>query len=388
MHHGQLNDIRRGALDGCVAGHALAGAAHLEVGACQLRQRAAAAKQRFYIALLFGVFNAVLHVAVHFREGIQIRFQESICLLDRNAEVLAQRERALAVHDAKVDGLGGGAQLMGDIRFRDVVDLGRGGAVNVCPGQKRLLHGFIACNVGQNAQFDLGIVGVHQRFAGGGHKVAAQAAAQLGADGNVLQIRFSGADASRAGFGLDKGGMDASVRPQGFQQALHIGGKQLGIGAVLQNIIHRRAVGAQAFQRFGVGGIAAGRFFAGRQAQLVKQGFAQLLGAVQIELVPDLSINVLQNAVQLGAQAIAELADALGVHRKADALHVGQHAGQRQLHRGQQVVAALLVQLSGKHIQQGGKRPGIRRGGAGKGRGSSVFCRQLPGLVITGRRIQ
>ena len=109
MHHGQLNDIRRGALDGCVAGHALAGAAHLEVGACQLRQRAAAAKQRFHIALLFGVFNAVLHVAVHFREGIQIRFQESICLLDRNAEVLAQRERSLAVHDAKVDGLGGGA---------------------------------------------------------------------------------------------------------------------------------------------------------------------------------------------------------------------------------------------------------------------------------------
>ena len=53
-----------------------------------------------------------------------------------------------------------------------------------------------------------------------------------------------------------------------------------------------------------------GPFFAGRQAQLVKQGFAQLLGAVQIELVPDLSINVLQNAVQLGAQAIAELADA------------------------------------------------------------------------------
>lgn len=123
---------------------------------------------------------------------------------------------------------------MGDIRFRDVVDFGRGGAVNVCPGQKRLLHGFIACNVGQNAQFDLGIVGIHQRFAGGGHKVAAQAAAQLGADGNVLQIRLSGADASRAGFGLDKGGMDASVRPQGFQQALHIGGKQLGIGAVLQ----------------------------------------------------------------------------------------------------------------------------------------------------------
>ena len=44
--------IRRRALDGRVACHPLTAGTHLEVGACQLRQRAAAAKQRFYLSLI------------------------------------------------------------------------------------------------------------------------------------------------------------------------------------------------------------------------------------------------------------------------------------------------------------------------------------------------
>ena len=56
----------------------------------------------------------------------------------------------------------------------------------------------VACDVRQNAQLDLRVVGVHERLALARHKVAAQAAAQLGADGNVLQVRLGGGDAPGA----------------------------------------------------------------------------------------------------------------------------------------------------------------------------------------------
>ena len=44
-HHGQLDDIGSGALDGGVAGHPIAAGPDVPVGAAQLRQGAAAAEQ-------------------------------------------------------------------------------------------------------------------------------------------------------------------------------------------------------------------------------------------------------------------------------------------------------------------------------------------------------
>ena len=72
MDHRQLDDIRRRALDGRVACHPLTAGTHLEVGACQLRQSAAAAKQRLHIALVLGVGDAVPHITVHLREGVEV----------------------------------------------------------------------------------------------------------------------------------------------------------------------------------------------------------------------------------------------------------------------------------------------------------------------------
>ena len=113
-----------------------------------------------------------------------------------------------------------------------MVNFGGGGAVDVRPVQKRLPHGLVPGDVGQNAQFNLRIIRVHQRLAVPGHKVPPQTAAQLGADGDVLQIRLGGGDAPGAGLGLHEGGVDAPVRPLRFEQPVHVGGQQLGVGAV------------------------------------------------------------------------------------------------------------------------------------------------------------
>ena len=86
--------------------------------------------------------------------------------------------------------------------------------------------------------------------------------------------------------------MYAPIRGRGVQQAVHVGGQQLGVGAVFQNLVDDRAVRPQAFQRLGVGGIAAGVFLARRQAQLVKQGLAQLLRTVYVELIANFCIDI------------------------------------------------------------------------------------------------
>ena len=72
MDHRQLDDVGGCALDRRVAGHPLSAGAHLKVGAGKLRQGAAAAEQRFHIALVLGVGDAVLHIAVHLREGVKV----------------------------------------------------------------------------------------------------------------------------------------------------------------------------------------------------------------------------------------------------------------------------------------------------------------------------
>src|SRR5699024_11010679 len=97
------------------------------------------------------------HVAVHLGEGGQIGLEEGVRLLDGHAQVLAQRVCALAVHDAEVDGLAGGTQLRGDFTFGNMVNFGGGRTVDVRAVAEGLLHGLVPGDVGQDAQFDLGI---------------------------------------------------------------------------------------------------------------------------------------------------------------------------------------------------------------------------------------
>ena len=242
--------------------------------------------------------------------------------------------------------------------------------------------------MGQNAQFDLAVVRVQQNAAGLCHKEAAQAAALFGAHRDVLQVRLGGGEAARAGLGLQKGGVDPPVRPDDLQKAVGVGGKQLLAAAVLQNVVNDGAVAAQAFQRGGVGGIAALGLFAVGQAQLVKQGLAQLLGAVQVEGIAHLLVNAAQAGVQLVPQFVAEGGNAVPVHQHAGALHVRQHPGEGQLDLPQKLVHAQLGELLVQQGQQARQQPGIRRVRAGEGRLNAVFGGQGAQFVLAGGGVQ
>ena len=110
-----------------------------------------------------------------------------------------------------------------------------------------------------------------------------EAAAQLGSHGDILQIGLTGGNTAGTGLRLVEGGMDAPVHPHDLEQALDIGGIQLLVGSVLQDVADDGGIVPQALQRFGVGGITAFRFFACGQAKILKQRLAQLLGAVDVD---------------------------------------------------------------------------------------------------------
>ena len=70
--HGQLNHIRCRPLNGGVSGHALSGAADLEIAVFQFRQGPPPAEEGSGIALLPGLLDHALHIGIHRREGGQI----------------------------------------------------------------------------------------------------------------------------------------------------------------------------------------------------------------------------------------------------------------------------------------------------------------------------
>ena len=182
--------------------------------------------------------------------------------------------------------------------------------------------------------------------------------------------------------------MHSAVRPDDLQKPLHIGAVQLLVGAVLQNVLHHRAVASQALQGLGVGGVAALGLFAGRQAHLFKQSLRQLLGAVQVKGVAHRLVDGGQGLVQLRFQQGAEGFQALFVHRHADALHVRQHPGQRQFDVLQQARHALFFHLCGQRVVKTFQRAGGGQRRAGEGGGRGVLCLQLFRLVIAGRGVQ
>ena len=86
--------------------------------------------------------------------------------------------------------------------------------------------------MGEQAQFDLGIIGRQQNLARIGDERLADLAAFLGAHRDVLQVRVGGREASGLSDRHGKAGMDAARgRVDGRLQRFGIGRAELGQGA-------------------------------------------------------------------------------------------------------------------------------------------------------------
>ena len=331
--HGNFDDIRGGALNRGIHRDTLTERAHIEVLALQLGQRAAAAKQRGNIALLPAGLLDVLHIFLHARIGVKVGFDKLARLFARHADILREREIRDAVHDAEVDRLARGAHLRRDLLKRHMVDLGSRCGVNILPVLEGFDHVLVLRDMREHAQFDLRIIRVNQdvifvRC----DKHAAQFAAKLGADRNILQVRFGRGQASGGGHGLLKMRVNASVRrTDDLEKSLNVGAFQLGQLAVLEDARHDRVVLRDTLKHLNVGGIACFCLFRSLQAEFLEQHLAQLLGTVDVELAVRVMINLLGQVADTHIQLVTEGTQLIRLDRTARRFHLSQHAQERQL---------------------------------------------------------
>ncbi len=153
--HGDLNNVRRRALDGHVARNAFAERPQVVVGAGQLRQIAPAAEHGFRVALFFGFLHHALHVFMNAGIVGEIIVDILLSLPHGNVNVVGKRKRADTVYNAEIDRLGTAAHQGGDQLLRHVEHLRRRAAVDVVAVSERLNHVFVVGNVGKDAQLNL-----------------------------------------------------------------------------------------------------------------------------------------------------------------------------------------------------------------------------------------
>ena len=124
----------------------------------------------------------------------------------------------------------------------------------------------------------------------------------------------------------------------------------------------------QLLQHVGVGGPAGFGLFPVGQAQVLKQDLSQLLGGIDVELLPGGGVNPLLQLADGVGQVRTEPGQGPAVHQEAAAFHIRQHPAQRKLHIEVQLFHALFPEPGQQHTMQGLYRRAIaaqRRPGGG-----------------------
>ncbi|KAG1323019.1 hypothetical protein G6F63_013160 [Rhizopus arrhizus] len=248
----------------------------------------AAAEQGFHIALVAGLLAHPLHEVAHARVAAEVQRHVVLRLATVDAQVAGQAERAHAVHQAEVDRLGGTTFVRGHFLQRAPEHLGGGVTVHVGALLAGAHQARVLGQVGHDPQLDLRIVGRQQLAALRRHERAADAAAVLGADRDVLQVRVRRGEAAGGGTGLVVAGVHAAgVRVDHLRQLVGVGTAQLGQAAVLQDHPRQLVLLGNRLQRLFIGaGLALGGLHHRRQLQLIEQHRLQLLGRIQVEAAP------------------------------------------------------------------------------------------------------
>ena len=147
----------------------------------------------------------------------------------------------------------------------------------------------------EQAQFDLAVIRADELHALGRDEGLADAAAFLGADRNVLQVRIGRGEAAGRGRRHRIGRMHAArVRIDVARQRVGIGAAQFRELAPVQHLLRDVvALGRDFFQNVGIGRPRAGLgLLAAGQRELAEQDIAELLGRADVEFLAGELVDV------------------------------------------------------------------------------------------------
>ena len=162
--------------------------------------------------------------------------------------------------------------------------------------------------------------------------------------------------------------MDPPVGGDDLGQPLHIGGVEFGQLPVLQDQVDDGVLGAELFQHLGAGGVPRLGLFHRGQPQPLKEDPPQLLGRIDVKLLPRLGIDLPLEHLDAGLQGLAEVGQGRLVHQHPGLLHLRQHGAEGALNLLIHLGQAELCHLLGQAAVQGGQQ-------------ADVVGQGLPGLL-------
>ena len=204
--------------------------------------------------------------------------------------------------------------------------------MEVCPAAERVDQVLVGRQVREQAQFDLGVVGRQEALAfRQRHEAGADLAAELGAHGDVLEVRIRRGQAAGGGDRLVERGVHAPVARAQARQRVDVGRLDLGELAVAQDERRHLVLGGQLLEHTRVGGVAALVLLARLEAEHLEQDVRELLGRVEVELLPRDPVDARGQPVELALRGLAEALEVRGVDGGARALHDREHRDERQV---------------------------------------------------------
>ena len=275
---------------------------------------------------------------------------------------------------------------MGDVGRILVEDAGRGLAVDVGAAREGVLEVLVARHVGQDPQLDLGVVGGEEHPIGiAGDEGAPDPPAELGPDGDVLEIRVGrGQPAGRCDRLVERR-VEAAVGGEQRRQRLDVGRPQLRVDAPLEQLVDHRMRGSQVLEHRGIGREAGLRPPPLGQVELEEEDLLELFGAAEVELVPDVDVDLGLETRDRGAELAVEHAERLAIERDADRLHPGEDGDQRELDLPEQPIEARLREPALERFADG---QGGQRLETGSSRGRQLGRRRQDLVEVLGDHVR
>ena len=150
-----------------------------------------------------------------------------------------------------------------------------------------------------------------------------------------------------------------------LRQRVDIGRLQLRELPIFEDQADDRVLVAQRLQRVGIGRVPRLGPLAHLEAKVFKEDFRQLLRRVQVELLAGDLLHFGLDGGELGAKLILHRFEVRHVDGDALRLHIGEHAGQRELDLMEEVVNPEIAHLGlepRSEIEDGFGSPGCKLG--------------------------
>ena len=370
--HRDLDDVGGRALDGHVDGGTLGGLTDVAVAGADLGDVAAAAEERFRVAVHAHLRHSVGDVLLDSGILLEVGLDEGSGLFARDAFAEGEAVFAEAVEDAEVEDLGPASHLGRHLVQGDAEDLRGGRRVDVLVALEGADERGVLRDVGHDAQLDLGVVGGEElRLLSdvAGDESAADLSADIAADGDVLQIGVAGREAAGGSARLVELRVDAlRLGVDEERERVEIRRLELGQFAVAEDEVDDRMDAAHRLERVLVGGVRAALETARLgQADLVEEHLGELSRRADVEFVADVLVDLFFEAVDLLRERLPHLVERARVDGDAGQLHAREDEDQRHLDVVEELLHPLVGDLRCEGLPEAADSVGAGAGDVGSG---------------------